>query len=186
MAKIIVTNDAVINGVNRLFKDDKIAFSKEITGFDSFIVTTSNNKGDKSFASGVIALKLDTMTPIIIEYRSLWGVASTPKNCGDIITRTPQCLHNAGNSIFRNGSDAIANNSVYSVGNVYDCEFNRRDKTKGKFSWDIIGLDNTDDQIVINGDEVIYGEIKAKIADIKVQIDELVKKQNSRVSEYDW
>lgn len=186
MAKVIIKENAVINGVNRLFQGDKIAFVKNICEGGNFVVTTVNNKEDKSFASGLVALKLDTLEPIIVEYRTLWGVASIPVDINGITTRTPQCLHDAGMKIFRYGSNAINSGDVYTVGDVYACSFKSKDEKKGHYQWDIVGLDSDGETVKISKTEISFNGRTAKIDDVKNAVSELVKRHSERVAEYDW
>lgn len=186
MAKVIIKQNAVINGVNRLFQGDKIAFVKNICEGENFVVTTVNNKEDKSFASGLVALKLDTLEPIIVEYRTLWGVASIPVDIDGITTRTPQCLHDAGMMIFRYGSNAINSSDVYTVGSVYACSFKSKDEKKGHYQWDVVGLDSDGETIKISETEISFNGRTAKIEDVKNAVSELVKRHSDRVAQYDW
>lgn len=186
MAKVIIKKDVEINGVNRLFAGDKVAFVNDVCELGNFVVTTTNNAENKSFASGVIAIKLDTMQPVIIEYRTIWGVASLPIDVNGVVTRTPQCLHDTGMTIFRGGSKEIMQNEVYTVGEVYACEFNRKDRTKGRFQWDIIGLDDNKNKVVIKDGNISFNGVSKKVEDVKNAVSEMLKRYSERMAEYDW
>ncbi len=186
MAKRVRKADAKIEGVNRLFQGDRIAFINEVCVDETFVSALKNEDGvgsDKIIADGVTAINVDTFQPINIPRNTLWGVAHTAIDVDGVTTRAPQALHDAGRFIYLGGTDAIENGRVYNVGNVYSCEFYSK-KRESTYPWDIVALDFTDEQVKIGKTKISFNGKSANIDDLKKLVAELDARQSEKAKDY--
>lgn len=188
MAKIIINNEAKINGLTRLVAGDQLLFVEDlIEGQKGFVLETQNIKGDKKFASGVLALQItdDEVRPIIIDYRTLWGVAYSPITVNNVVTRTPQSQYTLSNEILRKGSKAIPTNQPIRITNVFAAEFMKKDKSR-TFTWDLLGLELSEEKIKIDDAKITIGKKSFKLSDLRKETEVLLKERNEQQAEYDW
>lgn len=191
MAKRILKVENELLPIRRINERDYLFVIPELN--DGVIVTAIETNDGRKIVQGLLAVVYngERCSATEIQYRSLFGVSTERIPVRDVDSLTPQMFHSATKALSVFGSkaitdeDGILHGKSFLVEKIYIGTFNRKDKSKGQYSWELLGLAINDKGYTIN-DETLTIDGKAfSVTELRAEFEELKKRADERVKELD-
>lgn len=188
MAKIILNDvtNVKVHGINPVVEGTKLFFVSELNK-GNFVATYQRDDESKS-GVGLCAVALfgGVLRPVILQYRSVWGVSVTPVEIGEgETTRVPQMKHTASQKLCTLGSEALKEiakgRKVLQVNKIYSGVF-RKKKDLTPYTWDLLGIDETGETFTVDNGKVTFENVHTDVATLQTLFNELQERESERVA----